>query len=58
MKGDAAVRWEEQLLENRKYKVTHKKVILRGVFNEEKSSEIVEEEFSDKIKGSCLYDIF
>lgn len=51
MKGEAVVRWEEKLSENRKYKVTHKKVILKGVFNEDKSYEIVEEEFADKIKG-------
>lgn len=46
MQNESCVQWEE-LSNNRKYKCKHRKVVLRGVFNDYKGSEQVESEFEE-----------
>lgn len=51
MEKNNCILWET-LKDNRKYKCKHKKAIVKAIFNDDKGSEIIEEEFEDHIKSS------
>jgi len=58
IENEIPIRWEEKLEDNRKHKAQHKKVILRGYFNDPKLVDIVEEDFPDQIKSFYLIFFF
>ena len=51
MQGQVPLKWEDNFEDNRRYKGQHQKVILKGVFNDHKLVDLIEENFPDEIKS-------